>query len=227
LSSRAGGENAALFAAILDSRLNQVEDVVKDLKNVIGEAYERVMSEHSRTVEFIESLKSLGYRAEYNPRLVRGLAYYTGLIFEYKAGGIDVSVGGGGRYDGLTTVYGGEFEHSTGLALGIDRIALVLSKSFKPVKKKSVMIVLVKNIPLEHGYRVAKSLIDNQIIAYVLRTDSLSKALKLANKRGFDKVVIIGERELSDKSAAVKDMATGVQETVKLEELVDKLSPPG
>ncbi|MEM0379010.1 MAG: histidine--tRNA ligase [Thermosphaera sp.] len=227
LSSRAGGENAALFAAILDSRLSQVEDVVRDLKNALGEAYERVLSEHSRTVEFIESLESLGYRAEYNPRLVRGLAYYTGLIFEYKAGGIDASVGGGGRYDGLTTVYGGGFEYSTGLALGLDRIALVLSKSFKPVRKRSVMIVLVKNIPLEHGHRVAKTLVNSNVAAYVLRTDSLSKALKLASKKGFDKVVIIGERELAEKSATVKDMATGVQESVKLEELADKLARPG
>jgi histidyl-tRNA synthetase len=221
LKSKVGDAAAEVFSKLLTvESINNVESYLQDLKSSLGELYEKTLQEHTRTVEFTTALRELGYRVIYSPKLVRGLAYYTGLIFEYKTAGgeLEVSIGGGGRYDGLTAVYNGPFEYATGLALGIDRIALVLSSSFQPQGARSISVLVLRDVPISVGYRVLRQ-IPPVFKSFVYRAKSLSKGLEYANKAGCDFVVIIGNVELKQGKVVVKNMKTGEQVLVDVNSL--------
>jgi histidyl-tRNA synthetase len=221
LKSKVSDAAAEVFSKLLTvESINNVESYLQDLKSSLGELYEKTLQEHTRTVEFTTALRELGYRVIYSPRLVRGLAYYTGLIFEYKTAGgeLEVSIGGGGRYDGLTAVYNGPFEYATGLALGIDRIALVLSSSFQPQGARSISVLVLRDVPISVGYRVLRQ-IPPVFKSFVYRAKSLSKGLEYANKAGCDFVVIIGNMELKQGKVVVKNMKTGEQVLVDVNSL--------
>jgi len=221
LKSKVGDAAAEVFSKLLTvESINNVESYLQDLKSSLGELYEKTLQEHTRTVEFTTALRELGYRVIYSPRLVRGLAYYTGLIFEYKTAGgeLEVSIGGGGRYDGLTAVYNGPFEYATGLALGIDRIALVLSSSFQPQGARSISVLVLRDVPISVGYRVLRQ-IPPVFKSFVYRAKSLSKGLEYANKAGCDFVIIIGNVELKQGKVVVKNMKTGEQVLVDVNSL--------
>lgn len=213
------GEGADIISEALSAGEGDVEKLIEERRGLLGDRYEQVLGEHRRVVAFIDALRDLGLRAVYEPKLVRGLAYYTGLIFEYKTAQLDVSIGGGGRYDGLTTVYGGPFEYSTGLALGVDRIALTISGRAAPQRGEAYIVITFGGVPYGLAYRVARSLIKRGNAVVVLRPKSLSKALEYANKMGYSKAVIIGDKEYSEGVAIVKDLIRREQEVVKLSEL--------
>jgi histidyl-tRNA synthetase len=165
---------------------------------------------------FSEGLQSLGYSVEYDPSLVRGLAYYTGLIYEYKAidGNVRVSIGGGGRYDNLSVIYGGPGEYFTGLALGLDRVIAVLSGvkvGFKPL----VAIVGLKGSSPGGLLKIKRLLEEHGIPATLVYSGRIGRGLSYASRIGVDYAVIIGRREEEAGKATVKNMLTGEQYSVK------------
>lgn len=207
-----------LLVLPLDKLLEFVEEI-----GLSEEEYSKIINETKRIIGFIEGLKELGYKAIYDPTLVRGLAYYTGLIYEYKVEDVEFnpSIGGGGRYDGLTTVYDGPFEYSTGLALGLDRIALILKDKGQvktPVIVNTVIIVLEK-VPLIAGYKILSRLISIGVSGWVLRAKKIGKALSTASRKNVDYAIIIGKREYESGKVAVKDMNTGEQIVVDIDSL--------
>ncbi|MEM4020569.1 MAG: histidine--tRNA ligase [Desulfurococcaceae archaeon] len=227
LLSTTSSEYVDLFKEITELKLDKLEGFINDMKNIFRDDYEKVVNEYNRLVGFIYTLKELGYDVRYDPKLVRGLAYYTGLIFEYKVpSNLDVSIGGGGRYDGLSVVYKGVFEYFTGLALGLDRVVLVLEKDLRELvdTRSKVLVALVGDIPLSKGYDILGRLrsLDNTSFS-VYRHRSLSRILEYAGKKGFDKVLIIGEREYKDNKVLLKDMKTGYQLHVDLNEISEYL----
>ncbi|MEM3925987.1 MAG: histidine--tRNA ligase [Desulfurococcaceae archaeon] len=227
LLNTTSSEYVDLFKEITELKLDKLEGFINDMKNIFRDDYEKVVNEYNRLVGFIYTLKELGYDVRYDPKLVRGLAYYTGLIFEYKVpSNLDVSIGGGGRYDGLSVVYKGVFEYFTGLALGLDRVVLVLEKDLRELvdTRSKVLVALVGDIPLSKGYDILGRLrsLDNTSFS-VYRHRSLSRILEYAGKKGFDKVLIIGEREYKDNKVLLKDMKTGYQLHVDLNEISEYL----
>jgi len=226
VKSRGGDIAAEVTSKLLSAEsVDSVESYLQDLKSYLGDLYEKTLQEHMRVIEFTSALRELGYRVVYSPRLVRGLAYYTGLIFEYKTAGgeLEVSIGGGGRYDGLTTVYSGPFEYATGLALGIDRIALVLSSNFQLREARSVSVLVLRDVPISVGYKVLR-LIPSNFKGFVYRVNSLSKGLKYANRVGCDFAVIIGSVEYKQGKVVVKNMKTGEQVLVDINALPSLLN---
>lgn len=219
------GDNVVVFKQILETvDLQKVESLIHENKEFLGELYELVLSEQRRLYEFISSLQELGYSVKYQPRLVRGLAYYTGLIFEYKIHGQKdfPSIGGGGRYDGLTTVYGGVFEHSTGLALGLDRIALALSNEMLLPRYKTIAVLVLGKTPISYGYSISRRILENtnsSVRVFVHKPRSLSRGLEYCNKTGVDIALIVGEREFADNKVLIKDMKKGTQEEVRVEDI--------
>jgi histidyl-tRNA synthetase len=210
---RSGEEAADIIYKIISAKsIEEVEEYLHELKSSLGSLYETTLQEHSRTRGFIEALRELGYQVVFSPKLVRGLPYYSGLIFEYKVANksLEVSIGGGGRYDGLSVVYEGPFEYFTGLALGLDRVALALSSTFQPRRVKRVVVVLLRDVPVAIGYKVLKSM-PPSLESSVYRTRSLSKGLEYANKVECDFVVIIGRAEYEQGKVLVKNMKTGEQ----------------
>ncbi|MEM4533093.1 MAG: histidine--tRNA ligase [Desulfurococcaceae archaeon] len=221
-------EYVDLFREVISKPIDKLRDLINDYKKILGDSIEILSSEIERTVTFIDVLKQLGYNTVYEPKLVRGLAYYTGLIYEYRAESsvLKTSIGGGGRYDNLTTVYGGSSEYSTGLALGLDRIALVLTSESNTIEKiltkqnREILIISLENTPLDYSYRVLKTLVKNNIESWIYRTNNISKGLSIANRKKIGLVIIIGEREFRENKVTIKNMESGEQSTIDTVNLI-------
>lgn len=199
-----------IIEKLLQTPLNKLEDFLEQYREIFGEKYEQLKEEVNKLIIFINNLKEIGFNTIYDPSLVRGLAYYTGLIFEYKAAkGLDISIGGGGRYDGLTEIYGGTYEYSTGLALGLDRIMLVMKEiNYNPPKPISALIIILGNTPITIGYKIQERLSSIGISSWVFTTNKLRKALSIANKENMDFAIIIGEKEYREEKLIHKRSAS-------------------
>ncbi len=204
-----------IFKEIFNSKLSSLENIFNENKEYLGTRYREVLKEYENLLLFVEEMRKLGFNIEYDPLLVRGLAYYTGLIYELKflERDLKISFGGGGRYDGLTEVYGGPYEYSTGIALGLDRIVLVYDK--KPVRRSiDAIVFLFSEKYIDYGYNIVRILNDIGISTWIYVSNKIGKALSIANRKKIRYAFIIGDKEYSNKEITVKDLVKGVQETI-------------
>jgi histidyl-tRNA synthetase len=163
-----------------------------------------------------------------NPRMVRGLDYYTRTCFEFVHDGLGAQsgLGGGGRYDGLMAELGGQELSGIGFGLGLDRALLACQiEGVRPGGEGALDVFVV---PLG-GARERAALLVAELRAGGLRTDQvfgergLKGAMKSADKSGAPYVVVIGERDLEQGVAQVKSMDTGDQQAVDLTAIVSHL----
>jgi histidyl-tRNA synthetase len=162
------------------------------------------------------------------PGFGRGLEYYTGMIFEVYIPELDIALGGGGRYDRLIEVFGGESTPATGVAHGLDRIALAMQMQktvSKSEQKKRVAVVPVNEEMKSEALRIAQKLREAGIsVEFEVMSRKMAKALEDADRRRLDYAVIVGERELKEGAVVVRDLAKREQTTVKVENLAEKIS---
>ena len=172
-------------------------------------------------------LDAMGIPYQVNPRLVRGLDYYTHTAFEYKAQGIGAidTIGGGGRYNGLVAEIGGDDRPGVGLAIGLERTLLLLeSQSVRPAADGGLDVYL---IPLgERAEQAAPGILQRlRRAGLAAERDYLSrkpKALfKAADRLGARYAAILGDDELDRGEIALKEMSTGEQRNVPLDRLDD------
>jgi histidyl-tRNA synthetase len=160
-----------------------------------------------------------------NHRLVRGLDYYTKTVFEIQpeAEGAQSTLGGGGRYDDLIEELGGKPTPAIGFAAGIERIILNLKKqgiSIPPLPRPRVFLAYTGDEAKDEATKLASRLRKKGIgVIEALGNKSLKAQLRQANNLGIEQVVIIGEQEIKDGTAALRDMTTARQKTVPLNEL--------
>lgn len=166
-------------------------------------------------------LRAVGVPFEENPRLVRGLDYYTRTAFEYIAMDLEAAqnaVGGGGRYDGLAELLGGKPVPGVGFALGIDRIVLALGADASS-PALDVFVVAAGEEWLDQGRQLV-----SEIRRQGLRIDldqeskSVKAQFRAASRRSAGAVVIVGE-EWSEGKVVARDMASGNQEIIGIEEV--------
>ncbi|AXT55528.1 histidine--tRNA ligase [Aquimarina sp. AD1] len=158
--------------------------------------------------------------------LARGLNYYTGAIFEVGAPeGVKMgSIGGGGRYDDLTGIFGLKDVSGVGISFGLDRIYLVLEELdlFPDTVAPSTKALFI-NFGKEEALYSLKSinqLREDDIIAELYPDSAkMNKQMKYANKREIPFVILAGASEMENENFTVKNMQTGSQETMNLEEL--------
>lgn len=176
-----------------------------------------------RDLEYI--LNFFGDKVVLDFSLARGLNYYTGIIFEVRAKGIQIgSIGGGGRYDDLTGLFGVPDIPGVGISFGVDRIYDVMEELnlFPPAVRRSAQ-VLFFNL----GGQAAMT---SYSLAQVLRKEGIrcelyheeakfDKQFKYAEKKHIPKIVIIGPDELASGIAKVKDLNSGIQTECRFEEL--------
>ena len=161
--------------------------------------------------------------------LARGLDYYTGPVFEVYAEGYESagSIAGGGRYDTLVELVGGEPTPMTGISMGIHRLVLLMEKIgiFEGLELgPKVFIAFASKAVKGDAIRVAQGLRRAGVQTEMELLDrGLRKQLDNANRKGFGKVVIVGERELQEGCVSVRDMETSEQRKVKLENLAEEL----
>jgi len=156
--------------------------------------------------------------------IARGLEYYTNAVFEFYVD--DVQVAGGGRYDELIELLGGEPYPAVGVGFGVDRIAQVILKRKIEVARERLdcMVLPASEAMLDDCLRVARELRATLLAVDVdLMGRSLAKAISYADARGAEHVIIVGAKDLAIGKVTLRDMRTGVQEKVSKQELVGKL----
>jgi histidyl-tRNA synthetase len=157
--------------------------------------------------------------------LARGLNYYTGLIFEVKAINVEMgSIGGGGRYNDLTSLFGVPNIPGVGISFGVDRIYDVLEeKNLFPTSVEQTTKILFFNLgdaEAKEAYQLMATLRAKKIACEIYPDKSkFDKQFKYAEKKGIPNIIIIGSDELSKKECTLKNLTTGTQQTIPFEAL--------
>jgi len=183
-------------------------------------------AEHQQRVE--EGLRKLQVPFQVNPRLVRGLDYYTRTAFEVKSGelGAQNAVMGGGRYDGLADFLGVKGVAGVGFAAGMERLVLLLSDKKSVFEEKGPLVYLAPLSPSAESQclRLALKLADLHVPFYLGEAErSLRAQLKEAQNAGIRFVVLLGEDEEQRGIFSLKDLDRGIQEEYSEEELLSFL----
>jgi len=210
---------------VLDCKEDKCSQVAVTAPQAVDHLCESCRIHFKTLLEYLDEL-DLPYTI--NPRLVRGLDYYTKTVFEILSGseeGKKYSLGGGGRYDKLIKIMGGEDTPAIGFAVGIERMIAemkrVQAKSYKPMKPR-VFLAQLGNLAKKKSLRLFSELEKNGILtAESFGRGSLKSQLKIANRLGVELTLILGQKETLDGTVIIKNMTTGVQETVSMEKLVD------
>ena len=162
--------------------------------------------------------------------LARGLNYYTGAIFEVKA--LDVQIGsisGGGRYDNLTGVFGLNGVSGVGISFGADRIYDVLNQlELYPEKSLQSTQIMFVNFgekeeiaSLAHVMALRKAGISTEIYP---ESAKMKKQMGYADAKAIPFVALVGENEIKEGKITLKDMSSGTQELLSIDEVISKLS---
>ncbi|ALU26524.1 MULTISPECIES: histidine--tRNA ligase [Myroides] len=162
--------------------------------------------------------------------LARGLNYYTGAIFEIGAPETVQlgSIGGGGRYDDLTGIFGLKDMSGVGISFGLDRIYLVMEELnlFPETVSTSskVMFLNMGEDEMSYGVQAVMKLRDAGIRTEVYPDKAkVGKQFQFADKKGIPYAVLVGSQEIADQKYTLKELASGEQEVLSLEELIAKL----
>jgi histidyl-tRNA synthetase len=164
----------------------------------------------------------------FNPLLARGLAYYTGPIFEVSVDGVPGSIAGGGRYDNLLGIFGNRTIPATGGSIGLERILLALQERdeqrYQDLRAPVLVTVWSDDARLE-SFAIAQELRRAGIACEIaLSGGKIGKQLSRADERGFKLAVLVGPDEAAAGEAAVKDLRTGEQTGVPRAELPTRIA---
>ena len=185
-------------------------------------------SAHFETLKEYLALAGIAY--EINPRIVRGLDYYTRTVFEFVSDNIGAqgTVCGGGRYDGLIKQLGGNDCPAVGFAVGIERLLMVMEATGVEIPKPAPVKVYLAGMNEEsrkQAFAIACKLRENGVLA---ETDHMNRSIKAqfkyADKLGAEYVAVIGESELLENAFNVKNMQTGESEKVAFAQAVEYFS---
>ena len=175
-------------------------------------------------------LDQLGISYLVNPRMVRGLDYYTGTTFEFIHEGLGAQsgIGGGGRYDGLMEILGGQALSGIGFGLGVDRALLAAQAEGVLVENQFSSDLFI--IPLGDNQKSIALSLAAQLRLSGIRTEiafgdrALKGAMKAADKSGSRYVIVLGDSEVASGTVELKRMSDGSTSSVKIEELQKALT---
>lgn len=213
---------------VLDAKDDASREVARDAPSIL-DFLDDECREHFSQVR--GRLEQEGIAYEVDHRLVRGLDYYTRTTFEFVSpdlGPTQSTLCGGGRYDGLAEVLGGDPTPGIGFGLGLERLLLALERAGLSAPRLSgteVFLVAIGTEAVEEARSLQRELREAGIPAEMSLEDRPLKAqLKAADRSGARHAAIIGEQELADGEATMRRMEDGHQERVKRSEVVAWLS---
>jgi histidyl-tRNA synthetase len=224
-------EATAQRAAINPLRL--FDDKREEMKQAMANAPLLVnyLSDSSRAhfEQVIGYLDALKVSYTLNPRMVRGLDYYTGTTFEFVHDllGAQSGIGGGGRYDGLMEQLGGQSLSGIGFGLGVDRA--LLAAEAEGVIQPDAFVSDLFIIPLGESAKLQALIIATELRAKGKRVEiafgdrALKGAMKGADKSGAMHVVVLGEAEIASGTVELKEMKSGAETSVKIDSLFEAL----
>ena len=178
----------------------------------------------------IENLIQLSKEFVFDISLARGLSYYTSSIFEVILDDKNIgSLCGGGRYDDLTEIFGFKDISGIGISFGIERIYQIMNErnlfSDNIINKEAVLVCSLSEEFMENSLEISSLLRNNNIITDLYPDNpKLKKQLQYANNNNISYVIIIGEDEVKSKLYTLKNMETGTQEKLSIEEIISKVS---
>jgi histidyl-tRNA synthetase len=236
------GERQAVIELMDEADVKK--DLIDDLlclldskgKNALQEARDRNIiaadSDALRDLELLlEFLDYYGVDYTLNLGIARGLDYYTGMVFEiYDAGGVlgaQNQICGGGSYR-LAKLFGGEDIPLTGFAFGFDRLAEIFSVDDKDLERRGVIVVLIREKDadrdvLKEAIEIASTLREFVPTHIDLMNRSLSAQLKYANACHDSFAVLVGKNELKESNVTLRNLDTGEQEKMSVEDCVARL----
>ena len=201
------------------------DDKIKFLKDFLSKS-----STGLEGINEIKNLTKLSKEFIFDINLARGLSYYTSSIFEVILDEKNIgSLCGGGRYDDLTEIFGYKDISGIGISFGIERIYEIMKeRNLFPDsinKKDTVLVCSMSEKYLDDSLRIS-SILRNNNISTDLYPDNpkLKKQLQYANNNDIPYVIIIGEDEVTSKLYTLKDMETGSQEKLGIDEIISKVS---
>jgi len=208
---------------VLDDKRPHVREMTADAPLMLDHLSE-FAKEHFESVRAY--LDALDVPYVINPRMVRGLDYYTKTTFEFVHDGLGAQsgIGGGGRYDGLMAQLGGKDLSGIGFGLGVDRTLLALQAEGKTVGPSSAVDVFA--VPLGDAAKLELVKLAAALRAQDVRVDlaygdrGLKGAMKAANRSGASIAVVAGDRDIDAGTVGVKDLATGEQVDVAADAVV-------
>lgn len=202
---------------ILDSKDENDRLISKDAP-VISDFYSNEAKEYFKQVR--HHLDNLGINYVINPKLVRGLDYYSHTTFEFTTAklGAQSTVLAGGRYDGLAQLMGEDEIPAIGFAAGIERLAMMCKFSLE--QERPTYIIPIGNECLDYSILLINQLRKINISAIIEFDGKIGKRLQAAVSANAKYVIFIGTQELNTNSYKLKDLDTGVEQTVTIAEIL-------
>ena len=208
---------------------DQIETIETALKDKIPDSEDIL-----QIIKIFEAYNFKNYK--FDPSVIRGLEYYTGPIFEVnlnfqvknlKGQTIQFgSIGGGGRYDNLVSNFGNLDCPATGISIGLDRLvfALMQKKDFKIKSTRPVIICIFDKDKIKEYVGILNKLRASNISSEIYPGEGkLKKQMEYANKLGSPAVILYGDNEIKSGKATLKNLESGNESSVKIEELVNEI----
>jgi histidyl-tRNA synthetase len=212
---------------VLDDKRPEMRELLADAPLMVDNLCDTCREHYDQVKGY---LTELGVKFTENPRMVRGLDYYTKTTFEFVHDGLgsQSGIGGGGRYDGLMAELGGQPLSGIGFGLGVDRI--VLAAAAEDVRIGETTRCDVYCVPLGDAAKARLVAIAGELRAAGVRVDlayggkGLKGAMKGADRSGARLAIVLGERDIAEGNAQLKDLGSGEQQAVALTELVERVA---
>lgn len=209
---------------VLDDKRPEIRAAMADAPLLMDHLSDAAADHHARVLAHLDDL---GVAYTRNPRMVRGLDYYTKTTFEFVHDGLGAQsgIGGGGRYDGLMATLGGPELSGVGFGIGVDRTLLACRA--EGVQPWSDARVEVFGVSLGDAAQRRLVVIAAQLRARGLRVDlayggrGLKGAMKSADRSGARFALVLGDRDLENGTVGLKDLVSGEQQDVPLDAVTD------
>jgi histidyl-tRNA synthetase len=212
---------------VLDCKKDNCKKIIKTAPVIIENLCQECDSHFSEVKSHLTDQKIIFNE---DPKLVRGLDYYTKTAFEIIARGLGAqnAIGGGGRYDDLVEELGGKPTPAVGFAAGIERMVIAIDqqKVKWPVEKGlDIFVAKVNEKNKDSAFRLLQKIRNTGLSADMDYSEgSLKSQMRIANKIGARYTVIVGEEELSKNMVILRNMQTKEQKEIKIDNLIDELS---
>ncbi|MBW0115526.1 histidine--tRNA ligase [Pseudonocardia abyssalis] len=211
---------------VLDDKRPEVRALTADAPLLVDHLSPAAAEHHAAALAHLDDL---GVKYVENPRMVRGLDYYTKTTFEFVHDGLGAQsgIGGGGRYDGLMETLGGQPLSGVGFGIGVDRTLLACRA--EGVTPWSDARVEVFGVPLGDAAKRRLVVLAGALRRSGVRVDlayggrGLKGAMKSADRSGARYALVLGDRDLDAGTVGVKDLVSGEQRSVALDSVVDEL----
>lgn len=212
---------------VLDCKKDSCKRIIEAAPGIIDNLCQECESHFSEVKSYLDDQKIVFHE---DPRLVRGLDYYTKTAFEIISGGLGAqnAIGGGGRYDDLVEELGGKPTPAVGFAAGIERMIIAIDKQKVewPVEKGlDIFVAKVNEKNKDTAFRLLQEIRSTGLSADMdYSGGSLKSQMRIANKIRARYTVIVGEEELSKNMVILRNMQTKEQKEVKIDNIINELS---